>query len=101
MIWSIDYDSETSATNPSSEPAHGGNGDGGNTCFDCKSKWKPNAWDMFDPQDFSSVKRLAAIGDSYSAGIGAGNRLGSIFDAWDEGNGKRRSFFGGVMVSLI
>lgn len=32
--------------------------------------------DVFDPSDLSSIIRLAAIGDSYSAGIGAGGRLG-------------------------
>jgi lysophospholipase L1-like esterase len=31
-----------------------------------------------DPTDFSWVKRWAAIGDSYTAGIGAGNPLGDI-----------------------
>lgn len=30
----------------------------------------------FDPQDLSFIKSMAALGDSYSAGIGAGNRLG-------------------------
>lgn len=32
--------------------------------------------DTFDPDDLSFIKRLAAIGDSYSAGIGAGDMLG-------------------------
>lgn len=34
--------------------------------------------------DLSFIKKLAAVGDSYSAGIGAGNRLGSLTDlgAW-------------------
>jgi lysophospholipase L1-like esterase len=31
-----------------------------------------------DPTDFSWVKRWAAIGDSYTAGIGSGNPLGGI-----------------------
>jgi len=39
----------------------------------------------FDPGDLSFIRKLGAIGDSYSAGIGAGNRLGStiggIFDS--------------------
>ncbi|WDK20854.1 kinetoplastid membrane protein 11 [Colletotrichum graminicola] len=35
----------------------------------------------FDPDDLSYIQKLAAIGDSYSAGIGAGNRLGSIVNA--------------------
>ncbi|KAF2150904.1 hypothetical protein K461DRAFT_270289 [Myriangium duriaei CBS 260.36] len=36
--------------------------------------------DGFDQSDLSFITRLAAIGDSYSAGIGAGNRLGT---AWN------------------
>lgn len=32
----------------------------------------------FDPADLSFIQRMAAIGDSYSAGIGAGNLLGGI-----------------------
>ncbi|RMZ77642.1 hypothetical protein DV738_g4290, partial [Chaetothyriales sp. CBS 135597] len=39
--------------------------------------------DVFDPTDLSFIANLAAIGDSYSAGIGAGNRLGSILDVLD------------------
>lgn len=31
--------------------------------------------DDFDPSDLSFITRMAAIGDSYSAGIGAGARL--------------------------
>lgn len=40
--------------------------------------------DDFDPWDLSSLTKIAAIGDSYSAGIGAGKRLGGISDlgAW-------------------
>jgi hypothetical protein len=34
----------------------------------------------FDPADLSFITKMAAIGDSYSAGIGAGDRLGSIVD---------------------
>lgn len=34
----------------------------------------------FDEYDFSNIKKMAAIGDSYSAGIGAGNRLGQALD---------------------
>ncbi|EMT69780.1 hypothetical protein FOC4_g10000905 [Fusarium odoratissimum] len=50
-------------------------------------------WDMEDrdddiPDDRLNIKKLAAIGDSYSAGIGAGDRLGSIFDALKEGSGR-------------
>lgn len=33
--------------------------------------------DDFDPDDLSFIKRIAAIGDSYSAGIGAGDRIGT------------------------
>lgn len=33
-----------------------------------------------DPSDFSWVKKWAAIGDSYTAGIGSGRPLGSILD---------------------
>lgn len=33
-----------------------------------------------DPSDFSWVKRWAAIGDSYTAGIGAGRPLGKLSD---------------------
>ncbi|PYI01923.1 fibronectin type III domain protein [Aspergillus sclerotiicarbonarius CBS 121057] len=35
----------------------------------------------FDPTDLSFIQRMAAIGDSYSAGIGAGERLGTIVEA--------------------
>lgn len=41
--------------------------------------------DKWDYEDLTGIKRLAAVGDSYSAGIGAGNRLGSLtsnIDAW-------------------
>lgn len=38
--------------------------------------------------DLSSISKLAAIGDSYSAGIGAGDRLGSILGALDSQSGK-------------
>lgn len=43
--------------------------------------------DDFDPSDLSSLVNIAAIGDSYSAGIGAGNRLGSVLDALDPQSG--------------
>ncbi|KAK2783961.1 hypothetical protein FQN53_008882 [Emmonsiellopsis sp. PD_33] len=39
--------------------------------------------DGYDPSDLSWINKLAAIGDSYSAGIGAGNRLGTILNAFD------------------
>ncbi|PWY96628.1 fibronectin type III domain protein [Aspergillus sclerotioniger CBS 115572] len=35
----------------------------------------------FDPTDLSYIQSMAAIGDSYSAGIGAGERLGAITQA--------------------
>ncbi|PLB48819.1 fibronectin type III domain protein [Aspergillus steynii IBT 23096] len=35
----------------------------------------------FDQSDLSFIKRMAAVGDSYSAGIGAGDRLGNIGEA--------------------
>ncbi|KAK2761656.1 hypothetical protein FQN54_001484 [Arachnomyces sp. PD_36] len=43
----------------------------------------PDEPEPFDPSDLSWITRLAAIGDSYSAGIGAGDRLGSVVDALD------------------
>nr|UMZ45336.1 hypothetical protein [Paramyrothecium sp.] len=39
--------------------------------------------DWYDPEDFSHITKMAAIGDSYSAGIGAGDRLGGVFEALD------------------
>jgi len=44
--------------------------------------------DEFDDTDLSFIKKMAAIGDSYSAGIGAGGRLGSVFDLLTPGSGK-------------
>ncbi|EEU37338.1 uncharacterized protein NECHADRAFT_51373 [Fusarium vanettenii 77-13-4] len=38
------------------------------------------ARDSKNPADFSWVKRWAAIGDSYTAGIGSGSPLGSVYD---------------------
>lgn len=38
----------------------------------------PRQDDELDLGDLSFITKLAAIGDSYSAGIGAGDRLGSI-----------------------
>jgi hypothetical protein len=34
--------------------------------------------DDFNPEDLSYLKKIAAVGDSYSAGIGAGGRLGGL-----------------------
>lgn len=51
------------------------------------------ARDDFDANDLSFIKKFAAVGDSYSAGIGAGDRLGGIAgmappqnDQWINGN---------------
>jgi hypothetical protein len=44
--------------------------------------------DAFYPEDLSWITKLAAVGDSYSAGIGAGNRLGSVLDALNPSGGK-------------
>lgn len=41
----------------------------------------------FDESDLSFITRLAAVGDSYSAGIGAGSHLGNIFNALDPQSG--------------
>ncbi|KAK4452713.1 carbohydrate esterase family 3 protein [Podospora aff. communis PSN243] len=38
----------------------------------------------FDPTDLSHITKLAAIGDSYSAGIGAGERLGNPFQVLED-----------------
>jgi hypothetical protein len=81
MIWSIDYDSPTNDN--TALPVE----DGDASCSLC-SKFKPDKWDSFDPADLSFIKKLAAIGDSYSAGIGAGDRLGSIYDALKRGTGN-------------
>lgn len=46
----------------------------------------PRALASKDPTDFTWVKRFAAIGDSFTAGIGSGAQLGSYFhnkDDWD------------------
>ncbi|KAK7973639.1 ATPase [Apiospora arundinis] len=40
----------------------------------------------FDPEDLSYITRMAAVGDSYSAGIGAGERLGSAVQAFIPGS---------------
>jgi hypothetical protein len=42
----------------------------------------------FDPSDLAYITRMAALGDSYSAGIGAGDRLGSMLQALDPNSGK-------------
>ncbi|XMA20860.1 hypothetical protein WAI453_013651 [Rhynchosporium graminicola] len=47
-----------------------------NATFDARNLMSRQGDDGFDPSDLSFITRLAAIGDSYSAGIGAGDRLG-------------------------
>ncbi|KAK2882542.1 hypothetical protein FQN49_000227 [Arthroderma sp. PD_2] len=37
----------------------------------------------FDVTDLSFIKNMAAIGDSYAAGIGAGHKLGNVFQAFE------------------
>lgn len=37
-----------------------------------------------DPTDFSWVHRFAALGDSFTAGIGSGNQLGGVFHNKDD-----------------
>ncbi|KAF5660854.1 integrin alpha n-terminal [Fusarium heterosporum] len=54
-------------------------------------------WDMDNRDDDIAdasldITSLAAIGDSYSAGIGAGDRLGSVYDAFKSGTGKSPLF---------
>lgn len=87
MIWSIDYDSPTSVKNPH-DPIEDGNDETGDTCSGCEFEpAKSSSWKTWHPQDLSAIKKLAAIGDSYSAGIGAGHRMGSIFDSITLGTG--------------
>jgi hypothetical protein len=40
------------------------------------------------PDDPLNIRKLTAIKDSYSVGIGTGDRLGSIVDAFTAGSGK-------------
>jgi len=47
----------------------------------------PRQDDSFDVGDLSFITKLAAIGDSFSAGIGAGDRLGNVFQALDPQSG--------------
>ncbi|KAH7383495.1 hypothetical protein BKA64DRAFT_712381 [Cadophora sp. MPI-SDFR-AT-0126] len=46
-----------------------------NASFDAKTLMSRQDDDSFDSSDLSFITKLAAIGDSYSAGIGAGGRL--------------------------
>ncbi|KAK7978042.1 hypothetical protein PG988_005532 [Apiospora saccharicola] len=39
--------------------------------------------ELFDPADLSFITKMAAVGDSYSAGIGAGERLGAAYEIVD------------------
>jgi hypothetical protein len=48
--------------------------------------------EMFDASDLSFIRNLAAIGDSYSAGIGAGERLGSVWTALDPKSGMYNTY---------
>jgi hypothetical protein len=57
--------------------------------------------DEFDPQDLSFIKKMAAVGDSYSAGIGAGNRLGSAFDFLDPASGKSANVPCGLLETIL
>jgi hypothetical protein len=45
-------------------------------------------FEFFDETDLSFIKKIAAIGDSYSAGIGAGARLGNVFEAFQSDSGR-------------
>ncbi|KAF4436965.1 integrin alpha n-terminal [Fusarium austroafricanum] len=68
--------------------------DCGNVCWsvaedkqtDCKNDG--TEWDLpeRDSKNTLNIRKLAAIGDSYSAGIGAGDRLGTVFDAFKDGS---------------
>jgi hypothetical protein len=42
----------------------------------------------FNPTDLFFITRIAAIGDSYSAGIGAGDWLGTLTQVRDLESGK-------------
>jgi hypothetical protein len=48
--------------------------------------------DTTDLTDLSHIQRIAAIGDSYSAGIGAGKRLGSLSTAFVKDSGMFKQF---------
>lgn len=49
----------------------------GNASLNTEHLFGRDTTDEFDPADLSFITKMAAIGDSYSAGIGAGGRLGS------------------------
>lgn len=52
------------------------------------TEWDMEPRDDGVPEDVLNIRKFAAIGDSYSAGIGAGDRLGSVYDAFTDGTGK-------------
>ncbi len=57
------------------------------------SRLMPRQDDSFDETDLSGfISNLAAIGDSYSAGIGAGDRLGNIGQIQDKQSGMLAPF---------
>ncbi|KAM0547793.1 hypothetical protein ACHAPJ_010254 [Fusarium lateritium] len=55
-------------------------------CANDGTEWEMEDRDDGKQPDFLNIRKLAAIGDSYSAGIGAGDRLGSVYDALKSGS---------------
>ncbi|KAF7164134.1 hypothetical protein CNMCM5623_008824 [Aspergillus felis] len=55
----------------------------------------------FDQSDLSFITRMAAIGDSYSAGIGAGDRLGSILQALNPKSGGNDAELSNILNQCI
>ncbi|OBS29554.1 hypothetical protein FPOA_03491 [Fusarium poae] len=55
-------------------------------CADNGINWDLEPRDDNIADDYLNIRKLAAIGDSYSAGIGAGDRLGSFYDALKSGS---------------
>lgn len=107
-IWSIDYDSPSTGNGGTipALPSTCGEDICWNVSGDKKVKCSDDGtnWDMGDrdddiPDDILNIRKLAAIGDSYSAGIGAGDRLGSIYDAFEAGIGKSSSW--GVPCTML
>jgi hypothetical protein len=70
------------------------------TCFNFSSTRSRLEYDEFGAVDIQSdsepqvdgglspIRKMAAIGDSYSAGIGAGDRLGDVSQALDKNSGE-------------
>lgn len=54
----------------------------------------------FDPYDLSFITKLAAVGDSYSAGIGAGDRLGNALGVFVGGSGQYLASFNSTDEAL-